>query len=481
MRIDGGRSREDVHFDMLQASAAHSDSTILPLGEFDSWLTDRAQKQPYHVTPIPFAEMVGWHSDPDTGNLVHRTGRFFSVEGLDVQTDREWAGHWRQPIIVQPEVGVVGILMRRIGGVPHLLLQAKIEPGNINGIQLSPTVQATWSNYTGVHGGRDVPYLEHFLGPGRQPAVVDVLQSEQAAWYLHKRNRNMIIEAREPVEARDGFCWLTLGQVRRLLRRDHLINMDARTVLGCVPPPRSPARIEAGGSFLAQLRASMSGQGRSETPTDELLGWLTDIRSRRRLVQRPVPLRAVREYGWQWGANEIAHRDGKYFRVMAVHVEAGDREVRWWDQPLIAPAQPGVVALIVKPINGVLHALVQARLGAGAANVAELAPTVNCQPDNYADAPEAFRPPFLDEVLAADPQRIRYDVVLSEEGGRFYHACNRYVVIEAEPDFADAPGPYHRWLTLHQLSGLLRHYNYLNVELRSVLAGVHTLDDPGEC
>ena len=33
-------------------------------------------------------------------------------------------------------------------------MQAKIEPGNINKIQLSPTIQATKSNFTQKHGGR---------------------------------------------------------------------------------------------------------------------------------------------------------------------------------------------------------------------------------------------------------------------------------------------------------------------------------------
>ena len=37
------------------------------------------------------------------------------------------------------------------------LLQAKVEPGNINKIQISPTVQATRSNYLRIHGGKTIP------------------------------------------------------------------------------------------------------------------------------------------------------------------------------------------------------------------------------------------------------------------------------------------------------------------------------------
>ena len=77
------------------------------------------------------------------------TGKFFSVLGLDVlhRSGLEELA-WDQPVIEQPEIGILGILAKRIGGVLHFCLQAKEEPGNIGGIQLSPTVQATFSNYT---------------------------------------------------------------------------------------------------------------------------------------------------------------------------------------------------------------------------------------------------------------------------------------------------------------------------------------------
>ena len=477
MIIDTGHDvRERPRADPYSISAALLDDDVRPLAGFDAWLAGRQRAQRHRVTRIPFAAMEGWAFESGTGNLVHHSGRFFSVEGLDVRTDRGWAGHWRQPIIVQPEVGVLGILVKRFGGVPHLLMQAKMEPGNINGVQLSPTVQATRSNYTGVHGGRGVPYLHHFLGPDRGRVVADVLQSEQAAWYLHKRNRNMIVEVTGPVEEHEDFRWLTLGQVRQLLHRDHLVNMDTRTVLACLPAPDGPPGLAPPRDrFGALVRQSMAGGFSPVTPTAELLSWLTDVRTRRQLVQRRVPLNDTAGHGWHRDSDGISHEDGRYFTVVAVHVEAGNREVGSWSQPLIAPADQGVVALIVKPIGGVLHALVQARVDAGAVNVAELAATVHCQPGNYRDVPAEAQPRYLDEVLSADPARIRYDVVHTEEGGRFYHARNRYLVVEAGPDFDGAPGDRHRWVSLRQLSRLARHYNYLNVELRSLLAGVHTL------
>ena len=63
----------------------------------------------------------------------------------------------------------------------------------------------------------------------------------------------------------------------------------------------------------------------------------------------------------------------------------------------------------------------------------------------------------------------------SEEGGRFYHAQNRYLVIEVEDDFAADPDDRYLWTTLNQLMSLLSHSNYLTVELRSLMASIRSL------
>ena len=57
------------------------------------------------------------------------------------------------------EIGILGII--KISKIINIL-QAKVEPGNINKIQISPTVQATRSNYSRVHGGKTIPFLNYF-------------------------------------------------------------------------------------------------------------------------------------------------------------------------------------------------------------------------------------------------------------------------------------------------------------------------------
>jgi oxidase EvaA len=163
--------------------------------------------------------------------------------------------------------------------------------------------------------------------------------------------------------------------------------------------------------------------------------------------------------------------------VVAVHARATNREVDAWRQPLIRPVGQGLLAIMVKRINGVPHVLTQARVDAGTLNVAELAPTVQCHQGNYRDLASGLRPPFLDRMLSADRADIRYDTVHSEEGGRFYQAQNRCLVVEANADFPGAeriPDNY-RWLSIGQLNGLLAHSNYLNLEIRTLLTCLQSL------
>ncbi|NEE17572.1 NDP-hexose 2,3-dehydratase, partial [Streptomyces sp. SID7499] len=97
--------------------------------------------------------------------------------------------------------------------------------------------------------------------------------------------------------------------------------------------------------------------------------------------------------------------------------------------------------------------------------------TVQYTPANYDHLPVAEQPPFLDLVRTARPDRIRYEAVHSEEGGRFLNAGSRYLVVEADETQAPLdPPPGYQWVTPGQLTSLVRHGHYLNVQARTLLA-----------
>jgi oxidase EvaA len=436
----------------IARSAAAREGLMSGPDEIGEWLDGRRAAGRFAVDRIPFAELDGWFFDA-TGNLVHRSGRFFTVEGLHVEVGEPPSAEWWQPIICQMEIGILGILAKEFDGVLHFLMQAKMEPGNPNLLQLSPTVQATRSNYTKVHRGAAVRYLDHFTRPEQGRVLSDVLQSEHGSWFYRKRNRNMIVEVTGDVPAHDDFRWLTLGQIAELLRRDNVINMDARSVLAGLPVDGPPYALH------------------SDT---ELASWIASIRSTSIVRARRVPLDSVP--GWVRGKSSIDQEQGRYFRVLAVSVRADNREVAQWTQPLIEPCGQGVVAFLTRDIEGVPHVLAHARLEGGFLDTVEFGPTVQCVPDNHAHLPAAMRPAFLDLVSAPDPSRIRYSALHSEEGGRFLDAVSRYLIIEADEDQAPLdPPPGFRWVSHAQLAALAQQGNYVNVQARTLLACLSAL------
>ncbi|MDG4827790.1 NDP-hexose 2,3-dehydratase family protein [Solwaraspora sp. WMMD1047] len=456
-------------------SALAADPAISAGLAFHEWWADRHRAGRFEVVTIPFSELDKWHFRPDGGNLVHESGKFFAIEGVGVRDGG--TSDWSRPIINQPEIGVLGILVKEFDGVLHCLMQAKMEPGNVNTLQLSPTVQATRSNYTRIHRGGDTRYLEHFRGPTRGEVLVDVLQSEQGAWFWHKSNRNMVVRVTGEVPVHEDFCWLTLHQIRALLRTDNLINMDARTVLSCMPfahpsAPVGPAVDAFTDALLRSYQSPSAGPAAASLHTpEEVLTWFIEAKTRCEWTSRLLPLTGIT--GWTRTADEIGDDEGRSARIIAVRVAAGNREVTTWTQPLLAPRDHGLAAFLARPIKGVLHLLVQARPEPGLLDILEMAPTV--QLPNCDGSATDSGTPFVDEVFSADPGRVRFDSVLSEEGGRFYHSQTRYRVVEVGDEFPVEVPENYCWMTVRQLMDLLRHGHYLNIEARSLLACVHSL------
>ena len=120
--------------------------------------------------------------------------------------------NWDQPIIVQNELGILGIIKDKKR--ERYLLQAKVEPGNKNKLQLSPTVQATKSNYTRIHGGKKIPFLSFFINKKKD----FISQSEQGYRYLFKFNYNSLIEITKSIKIFNNFYWFNKRDLIKLVK-----------------------------------------------------------------------------------------------------------------------------------------------------------------------------------------------------------------------------------------------------------------------
>jgi len=465
-------------------SALTLENSYNSTAEIIRWLKERNQKVEVEITRIKFSQMSSWLFDEKSTSLRHTTGKFFKIEGINVETNWGEVESWDQPIINQPEIGFLGILTQVHNGILYFLMQAKIEPGNVNYVQLSPTLQATKSNYTQVHKGNKPMYLEYFLDRENNDILLDQLQSEQGARFLKKRNRNIIIQVKENIPEHEDFRWLTLGQIKQLIQSDNLVNMDTRTVISGIPYGNHAKQTvdfynvmnhSTALSIQAKMLASELDRETAKHTFDEIIHWFTELKAKYDLDIKSKKLSDVE--GWEITENSIRHKKNKYFQVIAVDVMISNREVKSWNQPLIEPAQEGICAFIAKEIKGRYHFLVQAKLESGNFDILELAPTVQCLTGSYDTAKSLNTLPFLNYILTADKEQVIFDTLQSEEGGRFYREQNRSMIILVGDDFStDVPHNYS-WMTLNQLKTFIKFNNYLNIQARSLISAITFIEE----
>jgi len=458
-------------------SAFTIESEVNSLAQTVKQLNDLNKEIKASVQKTHFKSLNQWHINQ--GKLSHHTGNFFSIDGIHIITNWGSISEWDQPIINQPEIGYLGFITKELNGVLHFLVQAKIEPGNVNFIQLSPTLQATRSNYSQVHKGKKPLYLEFFQNARPNQILLDQLQSEQGARFLRKRNRNIIIKIDEDIPVYDNFIWLTLGQLKKLMRYNNLVNMDTRTVISGIPFGTFDTQVVDFFDFLvyerninfvqkAFLKSALSSSGAIHS-LENIITFFTHLKSIYDLEVSRIPLSNIKD--WVINETEIHHKDHKFFKVIAVDVEIGNREVVKWSQPMIEPIQEGLCAFVCKDIDGLLHLAVQAKLECGNHDIIEFAPTVQCLTGNYRTSKEGSLP-FLNYVLNAQPEQIVFDTLQSEEGGRFFREQNRNMIVIAGNEVPVELPENYIWMTLNQLYTFLKFNNYLNIQARSLIAAI---------
>ena len=212
------------------------DNQINKLDDIINWFYKKREESDMIVEEIGINDLDKWNVDSDTGNVKHDTGGFFEIIGVKASNtfDREVGKKgWTQPMIAKNPGGILGIIMKRINGIPHYLLQAKAEPGNIGKLQLSPTLQATTSNLLKAHGGSKPLFAEYFDEENNPNIIYAKWQSEDGGRFHLKSNYNMIVEVNEDEELTipDSFIWVTLFQIKQLLKIENFVGPHVRGII----------------------------------------------------------------------------------------------------------------------------------------------------------------------------------------------------------------------------------------------------------
>jgi len=164
--------------------------------------------------------------------ISHESGSFFQIIGISTtnSTSREVGNMgWDQPIIQEKnnKGGLLGLIRTKINGLPHYLVEAKFEPGNFQDIQLSPTLQATFSNIERAHGGNPPSYVEFFRDYElKKNYLFNNWMTEDGGRLYKKRNLGLVkfVDYKEIGPLKSSFIFLSRHQIITLSKTDSIIN-----------------------------------------------------------------------------------------------------------------------------------------------------------------------------------------------------------------------------------------------------------------
>ena len=427
----------------------------------------------FSTKKIPFSELEKWGVQAN-GNIGHESGEFFTIMGASYH-DTMTGNTQYQPLIDQPEQGILGLYYWIEDGEIRFLFQGKIEPGNKHQVQYSPTVQATRSNYTRVHKGKKVSYVDYFFDDS--PYVVRRgFQSEHGHKFKGKANDNVLAFGESPEVLDSRFQSLSVADIRTLFQEEHAINMDSRSVLsGFMPIQESLSRQEFSKLLAPYKRdlhwleeelffSSLSSEG-SESPLSSLENWVKSQKEKNRYQKEFLPLSSLYGHGWTKSEDSIGCENHPDFEVKLVRSSTDTREISSWTQPIVRDNRPKAYGMLFAMRNGTLQALVQLVEEPFSWSGAEIAPTLHGVSEKTI---EGCNSEFAKYFEPGSPG-IFYSRVQSEEGGRFDHQMNRYILALTEEEVSYDKECY-RWVTIFQLKQIMTRECFINIEARSLVA-----------
>jgi oxidase EvaA len=180
---------------------------------------------------IPLNQVQGWRTTDDA--IFHEQGRYFSIMGVRISADNREVSSWDQPIMKQVTTGIIGFIAHDIEGVVHFLVQLKLESGNMDLLEMAPTVQCITDSY---EEGTWPPFVGDILTGDKGSVVWDTLQSEEGGRFYQEENRNMLVHFGEnaPVAEIPRYLYLNLHQLKLFSRFNNFLNVEARSLLSIV-------------------------------------------------------------------------------------------------------------------------------------------------------------------------------------------------------------------------------------------------------
>jgi oxidase EvaA len=393
----------------------------------------------HRITSLSQTEIVEMSMDNQEhwkirdGALSHRTNGFFSVAGLtNSKTEEE------RLMLLQPQSAITGILFCQNNHKTYLLLQARVEPGNIGIGQYGPTIQSTPANYLRWHGGSATPYVEYFNTHNCvvEPVAVSS-QLDIGRRYYQKIKTLMYVRAPHLLECTQHMIWVSLDALSDMASIDHVLNTDLRSMSAVmnwddtVPAEGLETPLNDSGIFNYYLNSIKSGQS----------SW------------HITPLEKLK--GWNISGTGIISKNDELVSVKLYRTTCLTREVSSWVQPLMIAPGKGAVSLFFRETPSGREYLLSVMSEEGISGQTVIGPSIQRYQEDET------------EIL---PGKIIANFDQSDEGGRFMHHTSTFSLVQVDSNYEAGPNQF--WVSPGFLKKLVATSNMTTIQLRVVCSAI---------
>ncbi|MDC1068555.1 NDP-hexose 2,3-dehydratase family protein [Candidatus Kapabacteria bacterium] len=406
---------------------------IISKPDLENFLDDTIQLSNFEIELATFEQQDEWQIKDDT--ISHKTGGFFHLIGLQLKDKQKL-------MLYQPQGAFNGLIFTVKKGQVFLLIQARIEPGNSGIGQFGPTIQSTPANYLRLHGGKQTPYLDYFMGlKPNSKLVFNSTQLDLGERYYQKTKILSYVFVEDELHLHQGMCWVSLNTIQECLFTDNFLNTDLKSMLGIFDWDSllKPDTKTNDTHIELKIPYYKSDCNSKFIGLSELIDW--DITNHGIEAQNPK--------------EDIS---AKLFRVKTL-----TREKMEWYQPLITFSKKGRFILCYKIIENEYYFLLKYGSEFGIPGQFVFQPSFNF----YAE----------DDDFLIDPSwNLIHNIIQSEEGGRFYKNENDYQIFEIINDLELKQD--QSWFSTKQFKRILLTSNLCSIQLRCIASLVLPILNP---
>tara|TARA_B100000965_G_scaffold399221_1_gene418763 strand:- start:416 stop:1288 length:873 start_codon:yes stop_codon:yes gene_type:complete len=264
--------------------------------------------------------------------------------------------------------------------------------------------------------------------------IIKSKQSEQGLRYLNKFNTNYLVEIKESLKLPKHFKWFSKPELNYLIKQKNLINMDTISVFSC---------------------SIKKNKNENVVNTNKKLdNWIRKQNRKYKISHKKIPIKDIKD--WKIDKNIFSNLKKRHFSIIGLNIKSNCREVKKWDQPIIAGKKLGFAGFIIKNFNGTTHYLCRFILKPGLKGG-----KISCSA-NFSDINDFKKnvniPSYENRIIKYffKKRKSLYNNIHSDEGGRFYQTQIKRIVVNADKKLNKKLDPKFIWISHNQFLSLIK-------------------------